>query len=353
MLLVVYFHITMTFGIYTDMIRLLSLVRMPMFLAISGFAAFSLDYDPVKIRYRSLNRLIRQLYPSILFWLGGSIIISVYELHSIPSLLVLLCNPYKGGNWFTFALAELFFLALPLLFLFNKKKLERVEMTLILAVVALSLIFIAAPINELIDGYWLFDIVGNALSLKLVIWRGCFFFLGMIAKLHHQSLERASNKWYTLVGAMLCFAVFSRGYFLFEDGIINKLAYYLSAVSGMLALYCIFLKLTAVKNAVIKNIIYWFTVVGKRTLEIYLLHWFVLLFAQPLVVDCGLENVLNTWYEFPVVFAIAIAIAITILSFVKLLKLIGVYEIFFPQSTEKVLAFVNACRMKLRLSNPV
>lgn len=207
------------------------------------------------------------------------------------------------------------------------------------------------PIQDLIDRVWYLDIVGNTLNLKMVFSSGFCFFLGMIAKLHHNSLERIGNKWFTWIIVLLCFAVFSRVYFVAPEGSLQRLAKYLCAVSGMIALYCIFLKLSSVKNVVTQKILYWLTIVGKRTLEIYLLHWFVLLFARPLIVNSGIETLLNTWYEFPVVFAIAVAIAITILSLIKLLKRIGIYELVFPQSTDKFLAFFKGFKVKLSMSN--
>lgn len=97
MLLVVYVHTIRELGTHSDLAVLCSLFRMPMFLAVSGFLAFSVDYDSGKCRTKSLNRLVRQLYPTIVLWLSFVACASIYESCAIPSLLALLCDPMKCG----------------------------------------------------------------------------------------------------------------------------------------------------------------------------------------------------------------------------------------------------------------
>lgn len=348
-MLVVYWHVILATGTMSELCIYFALFREPVFFAISGFFMFSIDYDVTKCSQKSLNRVVRQLYPTILLWLCCVVCTSIYRSKSIPSLLALLCNPYKHGYWFTFTVVELCFIALPWLILFNRKQWRKREITLILIALCLFFISVEPVVYDVLGRYWLVDIIGNAVTITGVVGNAWLFFLGMIAKLHHQSLDRIAKKWKALVIALLCFAVSSRLYLDVTEGAVHTMAHYMGALSGMAALYCMFLKLSLVKNIVIRKIIYWLTIVGKKTLEIYLIHWFVLLFTQPLIVKSGIGTALNTWYEFPVVLSFAVAIAIIILGFVKLLKLMGIYEIIFPQSTEKVSAFFNVCKTKLKL----
>lgn len=347
MLLVMCVHL----GSNSDLMQILRLVRMPLFITISGFLVFSADYDSTKVRQKSLNRIVKQLYPTIFLWLLWNLLFCIKESQCFPSAITLISNPFKNAFWFTFVLVEYFFIALPWLILFNRMQWRNEIVALLLVNICVVFIFLENVIDVLFTKYWFFDLIGNSLSFKLVVRWGAFFFLGMIAKIYHNYLEEIGQKWIVLVLALVCFVFSAEIYFVIHDPWISRLARYISGISGMLTIYCIFLHLSSSVQPLLQKVIYYLSIVGRKTLEIYLLHFFILLlYGDYIFGNLGLDNIMNTWYGFPVIFSIAIGMAFVIIIFVAFLRLIGLYEFIFPQKTEKLLTVYNIFKNKLKLS---
>ena len=87
---------------------------MPLFLFISGFFAYSASYDWGLLKKRSLNRLIKQFYPTMILWLIFCWIFREGDLNDW------LLDSSKGGYWFTFVSVEMFFTVAPFLLLLSK-----------------------------------------------------------------------------------------------------------------------------------------------------------------------------------------------------------------------------------------
>lgn len=79
------------------------MIRMPLFFFINGYFVYSNNYDWKLLAKRSKNRLLRQLYPTIIFWAFYCLL---YENVQFDSLL----DSGKRGYWFTLVVVEMFFL---------------------------------------------------------------------------------------------------------------------------------------------------------------------------------------------------------------------------------------------------
>lgn len=84
--------------------------------------------------------------------------------------------------------------------------------------------------------------------------------------------------------------------------------------------------------------------IGRTTLEIYLLHYFILrLFFLPMCQRYIAIVIDNSW-EIPVTLIMSLGVTILCMLIVKVLKAIKVYNLFFPE-IRKDDAFINAIKI--------
>ncbi len=74
---------------------ILTKIRMPLFFFISGFLAHSKNYNSNIFTNRLFNRIICQLYPTIIIFL-------LYNIVTGTPINDALSNPSKNGYWFTY-----------------------------------------------------------------------------------------------------------------------------------------------------------------------------------------------------------------------------------------------------------
>lgn len=88
---------------------------MPLFFFISGFFTYSFSYSIPVFKRRTRNRLLRQLYPTIILMF---IMCYIWPNRSYVDFII---DEFKGGFWFTIVSVEIFLIAAPFLVLFYQK----------------------------------------------------------------------------------------------------------------------------------------------------------------------------------------------------------------------------------------
>lgn len=331
MLLVIFWHLMQTpFSEVSLMNRYLTLFRMPTFLFISGYLMYSSNYSKELLASRSKKRLIQQLYPTILIWLASTYIIGVFIDGKTPSIIAMLYNPFKNGFWFTFVLVELFFIAAPILYLFNKYAVSRSVQVGVFMGIALLCVPAALFLPTLIERSSIVDLIAGVLNLEVLFHYSFFFFLGVLVKCFKPQFEEFCRKRVVLIGAIIAFVLLAG----FPTPISNAIVtwrYLLCGIAGLVALISLFIQVSQINHKAVQTALKWLAIVGGATLEIYLLHYLVIGFSKSIIVGARLDAVIDTWWEFPVFFALSVAVAATILLFVKLLKTIKLYPLIFPK----------------------
>ncbi|GAF63156.1 putative acetyltransferase [Bacillus sp. TS-2] len=272
-------------GFLFDLYVMIYLFHMPAFIFVSGF--FAKGYKKKGYLYKVFKKVlipyfIFQLIYSVFYYLNGSANSISFDLFS----------PH-WTMWFLFSL----FCWNVLLFVFAKWSWAG-----LVPAIALGL------------GVGYFDFLGTYFSLSRTFVFFPFFLLGFLMKKEHfQKLKR--SKYTSYVGAFILLITFILVYFFFpeegipwlfgsssyadigvgawSDSLIRLSQYFISAV-----VMFSFLVIVPQKN-------YFFTIIGQRTMYIYLLHGFIIQLIQTFVSK-------NVLYEFAGNYVLLIGISLVI-----------------------------------------
>lgn len=322
MILVVYSHIVVLMltppHLLSNVNEIFILFRMPLFFFISGYFAYSATYDWQLFKRRSLNRLVKQLYPTMIIWF---IFCSLFMDGSWNNWI---SDTFKGGYWFTFVSVEMFFTVIPLLWILSiyKTSAKTASVCLLLLCVIIEFIYLWIKNSELKT---------NLLSI-MSLWQYFkyipFFIFGMIAKIQREQFHRLCSN------ALCVLAVF----IVFVLSIIYpkySLLGLISAVSGIFVIYSIFYFFENLNKSSVSKTFRIMAVLGSSTLEIYLLHYFfIYIFRETLNLNI-LASLSGSIMEFPVYFAFSVFICILCLCAVELFKKMHIYNMLFPSLTFK------------------
>lgn len=316
MLLVVYNHIV-TFCLpspcLTEINSILLLFRMPLFFFISGYFAYNADYTKDLLVKRSINRVVKQFYPTLILWLLCCFIFESAPIYDWPF------DNWKNGYWFTFVPVEIFFIVAPLLCLFFYCRLSRKIQSISLT--ALCLIFVLLHHHYSLSGGWA---KWNSLfCLWHLLCYIPFFILGMIVKLHNELFHKLFRKKWLLFLSTMCFICCIQ---------YPNTPFYrpLSAISAIFTIYSLFFWLYNTGNRIVNKIFSSMAIIGCSTLEIYLIHYFIVYSVREnAYLEC-LDAVQNSIYEFPILLMLSIITCTLCLLAVRLLKYLNVYYLIFP-----------------------
>ena len=257
MILVVFSHVcSMCFGDrsmgYNDVFYLF---RMPCFFFISGWL-----FDPLKGTLSSVakHKFMVQIIPTVIFLL----------LLAPPPLFFSRLGATKGGYWFTFVLFEYFIISM-----LSSRYLKKWGLLLAI-IISVSSYFYDAYYNRYFSQLgWFTDVVG---FLSFKTWRFyLFFYMGMMVKRHFDDFLWLTNKRYVLVTMTICFAVMA---YLphFEHVVFSYLIFAVAGISGAIMIFTIFRYLDGSCFSSLISHHSPLNYIGTRTLDIYLLHYFVL-----------------------------------------------------------------------------
>lgn len=246
------------------------LFRLPCFFFISGylFEKVGRQWDDISVKSVIRHKFMVQIVPTIIFLL----------LLAPPPLLFSKLGATKGGYWFTFALFEFF-----LICIFSERYLKRWGGTFALAISIAALCydiyyhqFVTSshnlPLSIFNFQFSITDVLG---FMSFITWRYyLYFYLGTWVKRHFDAYTRWTGKPVFILAVVIGFALTA-----WHPHSENTIAAYLIfAVGGVLGLTMVFtfFRLLAhyfTKGGLLERS---FQYVGTRTLDIYLLHYFLL-----------------------------------------------------------------------------
>ena len=271
MILVVYFHIA-AYGFgsyeigYNDIIERF---RMPTFFFISGwlFKAGRI-WDRQTITGMIRKKFMVQIIPTVVFMLLYLVMFNLLDVGSFGS--------DKKGYWFTVVLFEYFVIYIVAEALLNRKNSSQGEMCVMLVILILSLTafyyakYYTRYATEL--GIWK-DILGffSFVKIRHII----FFWFGTFVRKHFDRfIHLTNNRYVTAVMIVLFTAIIVWPTVLSVNGI-EYIAYLIAGLSGTIICFTYF---RIHQEYFSRNTWYGrgLQLIGRRTLDIYLIHYFVL-----------------------------------------------------------------------------
>lgn len=268
MFLVVLHHIE-TFGykgIYIDSFNdIFILFRMPLFFFISGFILYKKDYDWNKINISKFlkKKFEVQIIPTIFF-------LSIFILLFNFNLSQVIFDSSKMGYWFTITLFEYFCLYIisNIIIKIFKIKNWKEDITLILfAIIILLLIYFFNENNKEI-----YNLIG-VIQLRYYI----FFTYGLLVKKYFNKFCNLINNGYFIGMILLLFILFTM-YYNYRKNEISILLSLIKIIIGFLGITITFAFFRKYESAFTKEhkLGKVLQFIGKRTLDVYLIHYFFL-----------------------------------------------------------------------------
>lgn len=272
MILVVYFHIA-AYGFgsyeigYNDIIERF---RMPTFFFISGWLFYKAGriWDRQTITGMIRKKFMVQIIPTVIFMLLYLVMFNLLDVSSFGS--------DKKGYWFTIVLFEYFVIYIVAEALLNRKDSFQGEMRVMAVILILSLTafyyakYYTRYATEL--GMWK-DILGffSFVKIRHII----FFWFGTIVRRHFDYfIYLTDNRYVTAILIALFTAIIVWPVLLSTQGI-EYIAYLVAGISGTVICFTFF----RIHEQHFSQETWYgrgLQLIGRRTLDIYLIHYFVL-----------------------------------------------------------------------------
>lgn len=282
MILVVYFHIS-AYGFssyvmgYNDIIERF---RMPLFFFISGWLFKYIDRPTIEI---IKQKFIVQIVPTAFFLL---LYLCVFGYLSFDSF-----GSDKKGYWFTYVLFEFFIIYLGLKALLNRHNTKKGELYMMLAMLFLSIsaFYYSTCYTRYAEelGIWK-TILGlfSFVKFKHII----FFWFGTFVKKHFNQFIQLTNKPHIFIFLLGLFVVLNIYPIVFSINGLEYIAFLLVGVSGVIVIFTFFRHLyTSSHFSTFSSFFHHLSsilkFVGKRTLDIYLIHYFFLPYHIEYIAD--------------------------------------------------------------------
>lgn len=270
MILVVLSHVS-GFGLglvgasgFTSYHAFLGQFRMPLFFFVSGFVLFKSGYDwNLANTFRFLRKKISvQILSPFLFLMAS---VTIRGLDLLDSLI----DPQKAGYWFTFTLFEYYLFYTLIHALVDVFRLKGYTKDILLLTIGLG--FYAVTVPTMVDKWFLSEDMCGFIGIAKL---GYFFFfmLGTRIRKHFSLFEKALDHSPLI---MICVIVFF-GFNIMGSLVqaISSTGFHLfTSVSGLVIVIAFFRqeKDTFSKEHYVGRV---FQYIGRRTLDIYLIHYF-------------------------------------------------------------------------------
>lgn len=249
---------------------------MPLFFFVSGFltykAGFQWNFKNIKI---FLSKKIFQQVLSPLIFLCCYIHFREYPYTKIA-------DPMKMGYWFTFALFNCFVLYAVLRKVCEAIKLKEENALVILVLVGLVLYIL--PTHTILNNVGISEDVLNIFSVRHLKYF-FFFAMGIFIKKHYERLENILNGPGINIATIIFFIII-----IFVDASLhNKIVNLLLAICGIIVVFGFFKNNNdyfSGNSKVARSLKF----IGKRTLDIYFIHYFFLSYNLPNIVPFFSEH---------------------------------------------------------------
>lgn len=255
MILVVYWHLSLAFGLQKENFNEIFLTfRMPLFFFVSGFFGFA-TFTKTILKKKLYNRIFGQLIPTLIV---GSIFFLSHGIEITDALY----DINKRGYWFTITLFEIFIVYACLKFFIDQLSIKSniQDIIFILLIVLFSILTIP---SHALDQYSWWKLLSGFWFVKYTP----FFFFGVIIRKHLPIFIKYIHNKYLISICIILFLTF----IILPSTIGRALQAYL----GILIVFSVFEKYQHFFNqsTYVGNKL---SIIGKQTLPIYLLHYFLL-----------------------------------------------------------------------------
>jgi surface polysaccharide O-acyltransferase-like enzyme len=250
-------------------------IRMPMFFFISGFVLYKKDVDwnfSFVIKFLKKKFLI-QIIPTVIFLL--------LILHILGwSFLDAIMSSSKAGYWFTYTLFEYFIFYAILRFLTRKSSNHLQDIVLII-VALMFYMFKSGMFCEMIP-------LSNDFKSFLGVGKWyyfCFFVIGTLVRKHFDAVQNwLDGKWLVLFCIVAYFVLnVYRDVFPKEGMFGEMLDFSLGFVLSLTGLVILFAFFRTNQSLFTKDTKLGFSLqyIGRRTLDVYLIHYFLIPYQMP------------------------------------------------------------------------
>lgn len=231
--------------------------RMPLFFFTSGYIAYKAGkiWDGQTWKTNILKKISIQLIPTLIFGLS-------YALLFNYSAKQFITDPGKLGYWFTLSLLSMFTIYYTINYLFHKQQNQTKHMISLIITATIAL-FISRFISTSNNRYII--IVNSIFSLYSTLYYFIFFVLGNLAAHYKHLFEKHIDNKYIITSIITLFAILMYW---------GKL-YFVARCCGVIIVYTFFRKYQnsfSGSTRIGAGLQY----IGRRTLDIYLLHYFFL-----------------------------------------------------------------------------
>lgn len=242
--------------------------RMPLFFFISGFILYKQDFEwsaSASLTFIWKKAKV-QLIPTAFFML-----LFVYMFDR--SLVTSIYHPAKAGYWFTITLFEYFVIYVILRLICNKLG-KRNGIDWLILCIAIVISFAATVRCLTIIGIADLKVIGLLGIEQLVYF--VFFTLGTLVRKHYSKIRKLADNKYVIGAALVAFF----GFIIFKikegaNGLGYSIGYMISRAIGLLLVFTFFMKNEGLftQDTKLGRVLQY---IGRRTLDIYLLHYFFL-----------------------------------------------------------------------------
>lgn len=323
-LLVVYSHSLVLLTSNTNLSELNGFFikfRMPLFFFISGYFLYSSNYNANLLKKRTFNRLNRQFFPTLLIWLTFCILTVPISWESIVRLPF---NPDKHGYWFTFVSVEYFLMFAPISYVLCKYGMRKqIQNT---CFICMGLMFTALyGLSRLCYSSSIFTTVSHLVCLNHLLKYSIYFIVGILYKINQNEINKYVLGHWAII-TYLCVSFYMLIYNPSHYGFVNEIITSLALVALIYTLTYHIYRIPLISNSTLSILL---QNIGQMTLEIYLLHYFVIHILKYTPISDYLYKYINSWIEFPVFVMTSSFIIAICCSFVWILKRLNVYDRIF------------------------
>ena len=282
MILVVFSHVEMTsLGITTPTFlnSMFMSFRMPLFFFISGFIAYksSIEWSWSEWASMSKKKLLVQLVPTFIFGL-----IYAYAYFNTDFLGFITHNG-KLGYWFTIALLEIFLIVYTVNTCLYSSNTDTFRKRLLFALIMLSGgLFLAKFVLKIVPAL---NEIGNILTLHHTFNYFQYFAFGYVCSMYKEQFNRNLENRFVVTGVLFLFAslFYVKRFYIginVGDGIDmwKLLDTFAELILGYLGLVIVYNTMRVYQNSFTSGTKIGASLqyIGKRTLDIYMLHYFLL-----------------------------------------------------------------------------
>lgn len=330
--LVVFVHVE-TF-IYIDYASLLGKIItsffMQLFFFISGFCSYKKEYNwSMNSCFAQIVKKFRSLVIPAIIW---GLLYTYFVVHE--DFHYFIKGPYKAGYWFTICLFEVFVIYYSVngISYTIRKHRDKAESISLVLMVLLVILFLSLKVP--FSHYSWLDTIGCYSSLHFTFTYYIFFVLGLVCSKYRNRLS-------IIITNPFCIIILLLSFFLsfefctpaiegFGRKIMKEIKEIIAGISGVLLIFSIFYKLSDYfkRNTYLTSILQY---VGCRTLDIYFIHYFLLIPLPRLSVFLSSSS--NILFDFILGTLLSLLIIVLCLLISRLLRLSHVLEkIFFGSS---------------------